>query len=260
MIILPAGAANPDHPRIGFRNIVAAASLSATSAEDGFPVTNLGNPATFLLWRAADATTQDIVVTLGTSRTIDYLGIARHNLGTVGADYTLQSSPDGMAWTTVVTANPSDDRVIFHTFDPVAESNYRLRIESSVSAPQLAVLYLGELLVMERRLYVGHTPVPFGLRRVVSTGRSESGQFLGRTRRRQTVNFDISMPNLTPEWVRDELEPFIDVSDVTPFFWAWRPEAYPAEVAYCWTADDPATTNQRPNGMMEFQTSVQGIR
>lgn len=260
MIILPAGVTGPNHPRIGYDSIVTAASLSSDQAADGFPIANLGNSATFLLWKGEDATEQSIVVSPGSGQTIDYMGIARHNLGTAGVDYTLESSNNGTDYTEVVTDNPDDDRAIIHQFDSVSASFFRLTISAGSVAPQMAVLYLGQILSMERRLYVGHTPVPFGLRRTVSTGRSESGQFLGRVRRRETVEFAIDMPNLTPAWVRSDLEPFIDVSDTTPFFWAWRPEDYPAECAFCWTAGDPATTNQRPNGMMDFNVSVQGIR
>lgn len=260
MILLPAGVAAPNHPRIGYRNIIEAGMLSSEQAADGFPVVNLANPATFLLWRGDDGSAQTITITVGVNRTIDYLGIARHNIGTTGATYALESSDNGTDWDPVVDDNPVDDRVIIHEFDPVTAAHYRLTIGAGNAAPQIAVLYLGEILALERRLYVGHRPVPFALRRVVSTGRSESGQFLGRTRRRESVEFELSMPNLTPAWVRDELEDFVDNSDVAPFFWAWRPTDYPDEVAYCWTTGDPALVNQRPNGMLELSASVQGIR
>lgn len=259
MIILPAGATLPNHPRIGYANVVPDGGISSGSAAAGFPVSNLLNPTTYLAWRGSSTAAQTVTFSFGTATAVNYLGIAAHNLGTSGITYTLQSSDNNMTWTTIASDAPDDDKPIIHEIADTSANYYRLQLSSGSVAAQIAVVYLGDVLRMERRIYVGHQPVPFGYRRDVSTGRAEQGQFLGRTQRRTTLEFSVAMPNLTPAWCRSDLLPFIDVSDITPFFWAWRPEDYPDEVGYCWTLGDPQAKNQRPNGMMEFSMQVQGI-
>lgn len=261
MMIIPDGAELPNNPRIGWRNVVAFGNVTASDEAAGFPVTNLANPATNLQWKASAAGAETITIALSGAADVDYLGIARHNLGTAGITYTLQSSPNGSDWTAVTgaSASPSDDRVIFHQFGSVNAQYFRLSLSAGSTAAAIAVLYLGEITVLERRIYVGHTPITLGRRRQVSTGRSESGQFLGRIRRSSLLESRLSLPNLDPEWYRNELDGFVEDGDLYPFFWAWRPDDYPDEVAFCWAMDDIVPVNQRSNGMMQVEASIQGI-
>lgn len=259
MIILPNDAAFPNNPRIGYDTDIANASLSADEEAAGYPASNLRNPATYLQWRGTSTAAQNVVANMDGNPTVDYLGIAVHNLGSAGITYTLERSDDAVSWTPIVSDSPADDGAIIHEFDEVTDAFFRLALTSGSVAPRIGVWYLGQMLVMTRRIYVGHTPVTLARQRQVSTGRSESGQFLGRVQRRETLPFNISVQNLAPAWVRSTLDGFLEVSDVTPFFWSWRPTDYPAEVAYCWTDGDPAVVNARANGYMDFQASVQGV-
>lgn len=262
MMIMPADAELPNNPRIGWRNVVPdASSITATQEATGFLVANLLNPATFLSWKGTSAAAQSITIQLASAQELDYLGIARHNLGTAGIEYTLETSSDGETWTAITDAThePADDGVIFHQFTPTTSSRWRLSLAAGSAAPQIAVLYLGAITVLKRRIYVGHTPINLGRRRRISTGRSEDGQFLGRHRLSTTLESRLSLQNLDPDWYRDELDGFVEDGDIDPFFWAWRPDDFPDEVAYCWTMDDPVPVNQRANGMMQIDFSIQGI-
>lgn len=261
MIILPSGASLPNNPRIGWRNVVPTAStLSATSSATGFPVSNLRNPATYQPWKANANEETTITVELASAEAVDYVALARHNFGTAGASYVVESSADGDTWTERASGSaPNDDRVLIHEFEPASAAFWRLVVSPSSAAAQIAVLYLGRITVVERRLYVGHSPITLARRRVVSTGRSESGQFLGRTRRSETLAGSIALQNLDPDWYREELDGFVEGSDIAPFFWAWRPQEFPEEVAYCWTMGDPIPVNQRANGMMRVEAEIQGI-
>jgi hypothetical protein len=44
-----------------------------------------------------------------------------------------------------------------------------------------------------------------------------------------------------------------------PFFFAWRPDAYPYEVGYCWLTNDPQPSNALPNGMMSVSLEMAGV-
>lgn len=258
MITLPSGDTLPNNPRIGYRTILPDCTMAATGEAVGFPVDNLANPATYLPWKGDDAAGQTISITPTASTPVNYLGIARHNLA--GVQYTLQSSPDNSAWTTVVQATPSDNAPIVHAFDEVDQPYYRLVLGAGSVAPSIAVLYLGEILTIQRRIHVGHTPAQLGRVREISSGVSESGQYLGRVLRAETFETSVDLVNLTSTHFYDDIDPFLDLAAVTPFFWARRPTARPDEVVFAWMQGNPQVSNQRNNGMMQVSWKMQGIR
>lgn len=249
--------------RIGYHSIVTASALSADEEAEGFPVTNLANPATYPLawWRATSTAVQYINVTAsGTG--IDYFGIAKHNLGSSGATVQLQGSDNGTDWTDVsLEVQPGSDFVLVVQFVPANYAQWRLKLTPGSEAPYIGVLYVGTMLVLQRNIYVGHTPLPYGRRKTVLTGKSENGQFMGRIARREFLVSAVDLKNLTPGWFREFLDPFLEECQAgKPFFWAWRPGTYPTEVGYAWIDGSPAVTNQSPNGHMQAGWDMQGIR
>lgn len=249
------------NPRIGWQSIVTASNVSADQANALFPVTNLGNPFTYSRWAGLNTLEQSIRVTLASARTVNYLGIARHNLGSSAAGYVLEYTTNGTDWLQALTPRmPPDDTAVLHEFDDVFARIFRLRLTPGSAAPSIAVLYLGQVLRLQRRIYVGHTPIVYGRRSTVSSGFSESGQFLGRVLRRQMLESSVSMQNITPEFYRNQMDPFFEAAPTTPFFFAWRPSSYPREVGYAWVTGDPDVSNQRANGMMQASMSMMGIR
>lgn len=260
MIIIPNDATLPNNPRLGWRNFVTSSNVDASSEAAGFPAINLGNPATYLKWRASSAAAQTIVIDLATETEIDYIGIARHNFGTAGIAYTLESSDNASTWTERSIGEPEDDRVVFHEFASATARYWRLSLDAGSAAAEMAILYLGRVTILERRLYVGHTPITMGRRRETSTGRSERGEFLGRIRLSETLESTIAMQNIDPDWYRDELDGLIEDEDLNPFFWAWRPSDFPEEAAFAWSMGDIVPVNQRSNGMMQFEARIQAIR
>lgn len=258
MITLPVGADLPNNPRIGWRNIVPVCTLTATGSAAGFPVTNLANTATYLPWRGEDAAGETITITPAATTATNYIAIARHNLS--GTQYTFQSSPDGTTWTTLAQATPADDTPIIHAFTEIDRPYYRLVLAAGPVAPSIAVLYVGQLLTIERRIHVGHKPAQLARVREVSSGVSESGQFLGRVLRSATFETSVELQNLTSAHFYDDIDPFLEAMAVTPFFWARRPDARPDEVIFGWAQGDPQVMNQRNNGMMQVSWKMQGIR
>jgi hypothetical protein len=256
MIILPASPLLPDHGRIGWHNLVTSGNVTTTSNEAGFPAINLANPTTFQLWRAAAAGAVNITVMFGEATEVDYVGIARHNFGSAGIGYQLQGTVNGSAWSNIDAAQaPADNGIIVHEFTAQALLGLRIQLGAGSAAAQAAVLHVGSITRLQRRIYVGHTPLNLGRQTAVSTGMSESGQFLGRvvTRREYVTQ------NLDPDWYRETLDPFAEASAAGTFFWAWRPSSYPNEVGYAWATDNPQPSNDRANGMMGFALAVQGI-
>lgn len=262
---------NADSPIIGYENLVLTSNVSATTEDPDYPAANLANPATNLLWRSAagsPSSPEYITVILDTEEQVDYLAIARHNFGTNFTPVSVEglATADGspLDWFELVSAQllPNNGPVIFR-FEKQSLYAVRLKIGeplgSELLVPELAVMYVGELLILQRRIYVGHTPIPYGREIQVANHRSVSGAFLGRIILSSTRKTGVNLQNLTPSWYRLYFDPFLIAAQEIPFFFAWRPGDYPLEVGYCWLTNDPKPANQRPNGMMSVDMELEGV-
>lgn len=251
-----------DNPRIGWHNIVPAGAIAASDDDDAFPVSNLLRPETFLKWKGGNIGEHTITVTATPAESVNYFAIAGHNFATAGAGLKLQQSPDGITWTDLTDEFlPATDHALMVEFaDTQASQYYRLVVAPTVAIPEIGALNIGRVLRMQRRLYVGHKPMGLNRKTETSTGFSESGQFLGRTRLRQMLEGSAEFANITPDWVRAYFDDFQDAAETLPFFFAWRPEAYPDEIAYVSLTGDPDIVNQQANGMVGISMSMRGIR
>ncbi len=260
------GIVNADNPVVGWRTIATAGVISTTTADADFPAGNMANPATHLRWLGEVLSpADDEYVTVGNPDVadVDYIAIARHNLGSAGIAVSVEyldveQSPQ--AWEELIAPVllPDDGPALFR-FPKLAYAGLRLRLQPGTAAPTIAVLYAGELLTIQRRLYVGHTPINMGRELMTANPKSIAGNFLGRIVLGEKRRTTVALRNLTPAWYRANMEPFIKAAEEIPFFWAWRPGAYPLEVGYCWFPSDPVPKNQLANGMMQIDLPLEGI-
>lgn len=251
-----------DNPLIGWANLVTTANLAADGAAEGYPVTNLANPSTAdgASWKGATTDAQDLTLTVPEGEAIDYVGIARHNFATAGVTVAIDVKTEiGDDWTEVVAEFlPGDDDPILARFTAQLPGFLRIRLGAGTAAPQVAVVHVGQVLVLARRLYVGHAPISHAVREQVVTATSQGGQFLGAVVTGKTLETAIEIANLDPAWFRANLAPFVAAGRSAAFFWAWRPATYAREVAYCWRTGDVRAVNQRSNGMMQVSIPIAG--
>jgi hypothetical protein len=260
------GVINADNPLIGYANLITAANIAATTEADGFPASNVANVSTVLRWQGEDgspAADEYLTATINAAEPVDYIAVARHNLGSaqiaVSVEYLdTDASPDTWEELIAPVILPNDGPALFR-FAPAALSQIRIRMQPGSEAPTIAVLYCGALLVLQRRIYVGHTPVNYGRSANIVNARSEAGDFLGRIVLSETTATGVSLKNITPSWFRSYLNPFILDSVRRPFFFAWRPSGYPREVGYVWMTNDPQPLNELTNGMMSIDLQMSGI-
>lgn len=247
---------DPNNPRIGWRNIIDASNLSSDEEDTAYPLSNLLNAATYLRWRGESTAEQ--AITVAEAATVNYFALAGHNLA--GATLKFQASDNGSDWEDHAEILPGSDLVLMYEMENISASFFRLLITPGVDIPEIAVLHIGQVLRLPRRIYVGHTPLTLARKSEVSTGYSENGQFLGRVLRSEAVETDVALRHLEPDWYRDFFEPFVEHAVEGTFFFAWRPQTYPAEVGYAWLTSDVAPSNQLPNGMMQVNLQMQGVR
>lgn len=253
------GVLNFDSPVVGWQSIVTASNIAADTEDPDNPATNLANQATNLKWVAEDDSEQYLTVVTGTADPIDYVGVARHNFGTEQIQVSLEGD-DGGGFDELIAPVilPNDAPVIFRVAPDSFES-VRLRLQTGNGIPEAAVVYVGKLLILQRRIYVGHTPIVYGRDVRVSSGMSEVGNFLGRIVTSESRSSSVSLQNITPSWYRTYMDPFVDACKESPFFFAWRPGTYPLETGFAWTTGQPRPVNQKNNGMMRIDLQMAGI-
>lgn len=255
-----------DFPIVGWRNLVTATTVAADEEATLYPATNLATPATNEMWKSGSTADQYVTVLFGAEEEVDYAGVARHNLGTGLVVVTVQGLPAGgnpatdADWDELVAASvPSGDEALIFRFDPTYLIGVRLLLEPVSVEPQAAVLYVGKLLVFERGVQPGHTPIVYGRDRDVISGLSQSGQYLGRVTSGGRRRSSLSIIKLSPAWYRSTLDPFFEVATETPFFWAWSPERYPEEVGYVWLTSQPVPNPSDLVGYIDISMQMEGL-
>lgn len=253
-----------NHPVIGWHNVVTASTIVATNEDPNYPASNLANPATHLEWRSDNDGDQYITITTNEVDPIDYLAVAGHNFATdeipTSVGYFDTSSPP--VWVELVeeTILPDDGPVIYRfEAQSLSQISLKLQVSSDLHLPIAAVVYVGKLLVIERKIYVGHTPLPDGIKSSVVNGRSESGKFLGRIELGEWRESTIPLSLVSPDWFRTYMRPFLREGKNLPFFFAWRPEDYPFETGYGWLTEDPAPVPTGPSNLIAFDMKVSGV-
>lgn len=268
VVLGTAGVLPLSHPRIMWDSILRRGTLTASSELADFEAINAIDDLTFDFWRPS-AMPATLEIELSEAEEIDYAFLAAHTIGTDGASVKVQQfvaegegegEGEGGEWIDLtIEFAPGSDRVIAFLFDPVIGARFRFLFDGPV-APYIGVAMLGKALAVERRIYQGHTPITFGRRTVMRPQRSEGGALLGRSIVREGVATKIAFSNLTAAWIRETFSPFIDhARTIGTFGWAWRPDEFPAEVAFVWVSDDIQPTNAGPRDLMAVAFDVEGL-
>ncbi len=235
---------------IGYKNRLLETGFTL-SADPLYPASNLTNPATAYYWRK-EGVGQQTLVMQNNGEVIDYIGLARQNLFEKNCSLSIQF--DGI---TVFSGVPTSSQAIMFLFNDAQPQEVRITFGQSDAGVIVGYLSIGKSLVLQRGLYVGHTPITYARDRVKINGLSENGQYLGEIQVRQSNQTAVALQNLTAAWYRTQLDPFF--ASGLPAFFAWRPKKYPDEISYCWVEGEPSVSNQRSNGMMQASFNLRGI-
>jgi hypothetical protein len=249
---------NGDNPRIGSHSVIDTANIYASASDSDWPASNLANQATFAYWQGTSIGVHRIGASSLGLETVNYIAIAGHNL--IGSTLRPVRSVNGSVWTAIDDAvTVWDNEPFMYEFPDTVSPYVALEITPMYEVPAVACLNIGRVLRVQRRIYVDHRPMPLTRKTEVSSGYSESGQFLGRVKRSQSRSTDVQLENLTPDWYRTYFDPFAVEAEERAFWWAWRPQSYPDECAFAWLNGDPTPRNTRANGMMSVSMDLGGI-
>ncbi len=161
---------------------------------------------------------------------VDYVGIARHNLGASGAVVWITDADSNVVFDEHILANDGPQIL---RFDPVAGV-----LTIHISSPAyIGVLYMGSLTVMPPMLQ-DHVPVEYADNTEVVSGIAESGDFLGRIVINETKNSDMRFMEVDYGWFEEQMGPFVQAARTIPFFFSWVPRDRPRTAGFGWLSSD----------------------
>jgi hypothetical protein len=231
-------------PVLGWENQITVAGTSADSEVDFYPATNLANPATNLTWKSDSTEVQYVTFAINEESPIDYLGIARHNLGSAGVVIEVEIQLfDSGDWSQLIEGFVvANDAPILVRFLETTANAVRLKLTPLATPPEIAVVHIGQMLVMPIGIPAGHTPLIDGRTTRTATGNSEAGDFLGSIVLSQKLNTSVAFQYLEDTWYRANLRPFVREGRGATFFYSGLPDSHPEEAGYAWLTSDPRPT------------------
>lgn len=259
-------ASNLELARIGIENHLADAttleSLRVSDDSDNedadYPVVNVTKPNTYQTWRPTTFSPK-IVATWTTPVNVNYLGIARHNVGSTAiTGGSLYITPTGGSLEKVADFNPTDDSPILIPFDTTEIEDAEVRFGTGADVV-VGVVYLGEAIVMDRPLRGSMQPVWLSRRTGVQTQISEGGEVLGSIFVRRGASVSPSWSNLSKNFYNDELKNLALDLPLNPFFFGWQPNEHPDEVVYGTLDGDVSGGQAGASTRYNFSFSMNGL-
>ena len=242
-----------NHGRIGYINHAFSASFDATSSPETSAA--IGTPSTWERWQPVLGDSQSITITFTSNQIVNYIGLAGYDL--IGATVLVQKSTGGN-FTTVeaLTGFEAPSRMIL--LSEFTASKIRLVVTRTVPI-NLGVVYVGDVLALQRATRGGVTPAPLNQMTSYNTEFSAAGQILGRVINSEGVETKVNLKNLTDDWYRSEFQPFVKVARITPFFYLWNPRDYPDDCIYGVSSKDIAPTLQGGKKFMDVSFNIEGV-
>jgi len=223
-----------------------------------YPVVNVTRRNTYETWRATTWSPK-IVASWSAPVDVNYLAIARHNIGSAGiTDGSLWVTPTGGSLTKVADFGSDDDAPLLVPFASTEIEAAEIRF--GTNAPSIvAVVHLGEAVVMERPLRASMQPVWLSRQTTVETQTSEAGEVLGSVLVRRGGAVSPSWNNLSRSFYNATLEALARDLPANPFFLAWQPDEHPDEVLYGTLTGDVTGDHIARSSRYSFAFDMRGI-
>lgn len=236
-------------PRIGWQSYtlsMAPGDVSGLSSAEGFPADSVLRPNTYERWKPEN-TDDGLVFDLPDNTEVNYVGIAAHTLGSNGVRVNVLDT----------SFVPEDDSPILVLDTTSTRTALTLGVSENIG--EIGVVYFGKILECQRPIYGGHSPARLSRDTTLKRSLSRGGQFLGQQYRRRGFETSVELKNLSPDWYRDEFDPFVEHARRFPFFFAWRPTKYPEDVVFAWCPEDIQPQNSGTRDLMDVSFNLRGF-
>ena len=243
-------------PAILYQSIVTPLNVTATAENGGFPASAVANPLTYDWWSFDINADVSLEVDAGQPVSVDALGVIVR--GFTGR-FVLESSDDGAAWTERVSGSDSGHHLLLID-NSVSARYWKLTFEedseNTGETVVVPVIYLGEALRFEKCVRGQYAPLVMNRKTQYFDSDSGTGQFIGRSIVRQSLEGGVNFERMTAPWVRQHFQPFVEAARVRPYFFSWDPERYPEEAVFVKTDEDIGASYNGDRNLMSASWSM----
>ena len=252
---LPNGDEPLTHARIAHsNNWLTGGTVSASSTDSDYFEDAPDTSLTYEKWKPSSlAATWEY--DHGTDAECDYCCIAAHTMGANGNSLQVQYNNGSGWWNLITTTAITTDAPIMVIFAPQTRQQWRIRITNG-TAPEIGVVKFGKALQMQRALFGGHAPINTARQTILRSNKSETGEYLGRTKQRTMGATAYEWSHLKTAWVRNNWPDLQTGIEAEPFWIAWRPGDN-GDVAFAQVDQVPIPQNM---GVQDFMAVSVQIR
>lgn len=227
-----------NHARILYENVLQSYNSITDTGPTG-TAENAVKPNTWERWKFSTAA-NTLVVDFSTAVDFDTVCIASHNLSNAGATIEVYYEPEpGGVFVKLGEKTPTNNEPIcFYSETLLDALTIEIRISGASGVPQIGYISAGESLQMQRPFFNGHIPITDGDVTEYYSNRTESGEIIGQSIRRQGYQTNADWRYIDDTWYRNYFDPFKKVAKLTPFFFMWNLLEYPDDVGFCRISQD----------------------
>lgn len=226
------------HARIAHAKNWHLGTVSASTTASDYYAEGASNSLTFEKWKPTTVPA-NWATDFGAEKSVNYCCIGAHRLA--GSVVVVQSW-DGSSWVDQCDETEvTDNSAIMVLFDKIETQKMRLSIVSG-SPAVISVIRFGLSLDMPQPFYSGHAPMEMARQTKFMSNYSDTGEFLGRSKKRTFLQSSYSWTHLQASWIREYWPDAQLGLENEPFFIAWRPDTF-GECHLCVSASTPIPTN-----------------
>lgn len=216
-------------PHFLWDNFLLDGTVTATSETDGGEVENALEDSTWDFW-VPQFNNADISVSFSSPKTVNALGIASHDLGTIGADIRVTDTS-----TIQGQVSPTDDSTILLLFDEFTATDMDIRIRNATNVASIGNIMLGYVTVFENGIVPSYTPLWMSENIELLENMSLSGQFFQNRVVKKSATTNVNLNILERSTVEGtEFQNFREhYNNGKSFYFAAGPSVFENDVSYC---------------------------
>lgn len=240
-------------------HVLDAVSVTGPAAEPNYPVSSMFNYFTFDGFKPVSAGVSNVDITMTAPVNCDYFAFYNTDLFENSGSILLQYF-DGAVFVDCFTAiAPTDNSPQLILFPEVSSDQFRIVIDSPVTASIVSAVTFGQVLQIPNGLGLSFNSPQNSQQYKITSNQSETGNFIGRSVRKEASPFNIGTELLQYDWFVANWRPFLRHAERRPFFFKWSDSTYSDESVFCWTEEtinDPQWIDQH---FMSFELALRGL-
>lgn len=246
---------------IGYQNLLRGLTPTTEDAQVSFPVEQMfdGRSSTQAGFAVGDG---EVIFDLGSAMSVDYVAMAKHNLGSESATLNIEYSTTGTSgpWTAFLSQSPSSDAPVLWRVGAVSARYWRIAFSGHAATLFIADLSLGAQLLLPAGMPVEWLSPFYAPQGRMVANRTRRGDLVGLSHEPEPAQCSIELNLVSPGWFDSNWSALYTSITAYPFYFVHDVDNRPSEVFFCWLRDRLPTAPYSTAGLFQGVTlEVEGI-